>query len=208
METGEHAGRADHGSWRDYGSVTLPKPLVAALEAFAERGYDGTSIREIASRAELSVPGLYHHYPSKHALLVSLTTTVMGDLLDRSRRAVAEAGPTPSERFDAVVESLLRFHMFRRDQAFVASTELRSMDAPSRRAFIALRDEQQRMLDEIIEAGVEAGAFTTPYPKDAGRAVATMCIGVATWYRPDGPLDPDEIVARYLTIARSSVGAV
>jgi len=208
MNPAERSAPTARGSWRDYGPVSLPKPLVAALEAFAERGYDGTSIREIASRADLSVPGLYHHYPSKHALLVSLTTAVMRDLLDRSRRAVEEAGPTPSEKFDAVVESLLRFHMFRRDQAFVASTEIRSMDEPSRCAYVALRDEQQRMIDGIIESGVAAGAFATPHPRDAGRAVATMCIGVATWYRPDGPLDPDEIVERYRAIARSAVGAV
>ncbi|WP_407445337.1 TetR/AcrR family transcriptional regulator [Rhodococcus sp. (in: high G+C Gram-positive bacteria)] len=207
MDMHEDPVSGDVGSWRRYGPPTLPKPLAAALEAFAERGYDGTSIREIASRAGLSVPGLYHHYPSKQALLVSLTTTVMQDLLDRSRRALAEAGPTPSEQFDAVVESLLRFHMVRRDQAFVASTEMRSMEPASRAAFIALRDEQQRMLDGIVEDGVETGAFTTPFPRDASRAVTTMCVGVAGWYRPDGPSSPDDIVHRYLVIARSTVGA-
>ncbi|ETT28435.1 transcriptional regulator, MerR family [Rhodococcus aetherivorans] len=205
METREEA--VESGSWRQYGPSTLPKPLEAALEAFAERGYDGTSIREIAARAGLSVPGLYHHYPSKQALLVSLTTAVMGDLLDRSRRALAEAGPTASERFDAVVESLLRFHMFRRNQAFVASTEMRSMEPDSRKAYIALRDEQQRMLDEIVRDGVTSGEFGTEFPEDASRAVTTMCVAVAGWYRPDGPLAPDEVVHRYLAIARCAVGA-
>jgi AcrR family transcriptional regulator len=207
MDTREDLVSGDTGSWRHYGVSTLPKALAAALDAFAERGYDGTSIREVASRAGLSVPGLYHHYPSKQALLVSLTTTVMKDLLDRSRQALAEAGPTPSDQFDAVVESLLRFHMFRRNQAFVASTEMRSMEPASREAFVALRDEQQRMLDCIVEDGVSAGEFSTPYPKDASRAVTTMCVAVASWYHPGGSLPPDEIVIRYLAIARSAVGA-
>ncbi|MDV2478219.1 TetR/AcrR family transcriptional regulator [Rhodococcus zopfii] len=207
MDTREDSDAGSPGSWRTYEPAVLPKPLAAALDAFAERGYDGTSIREVAARAGLSVPGLYHHYPSKQALLMSLTTTVLNDLLDRSRRALAEAGPTPSERFDAVVESLLRFHMFRRNEAFVASTEMRSMEPESREAFIALRDIQQRMVDEIVRGGVETGEFATPYPKDASRAVTTMCVAVAGWYRADGPLTPDEIVDRYLTIARSSVGA-
>ena len=207
MDTREGSASGDVGTWRHSGPARLPKPLTAALEAFAERGYDGTSIREIASRADLSVPGLYHHYPSKQALLVSLTTTVLQDLLARSRQALSEAGPTPSERFDAVVESLLRFHMFRRDQAFVASTEMRSMEPEARRAFVALRDEQQRMIDEIVEGGVADGTFATPFPKDASRAVTTMCVAVASWYRPDGSLSPDEIVRRYLSVARNAVGA-
>ncbi|QCQ92636.1 TetR/AcrR family transcriptional regulator [Rhodococcus sp. SGAir0479] len=195
------------GSWRHYGDSTLPGPLAAALELFAERGYEGASIREIAGRAGLSVPGLYHHYPSKQALLVGLTRVVMAELLDRSRRALAEAGPGPREQFDAVVESLLRFHMFRREQAFVASTELRSMEDPARAEYVGMRDEQQRMLDTIVEDGVRGGEFHTPYPLDASRAVTTMCVAVATWYRPDGTLDPDELVARNLVIARGAVGA-
>lgn len=172
-----------------------------------EKGYDGASIREIASRAGLSVPGLYHHYPSKQALLVGLTNAVMRELLDRSHAAVAEAGPTPGERFDAVIESLLRFHMYRREQAFVASRETRSMEPESRKAYIALRDEQQEMLDDIVREGVAAGLFRTPFPEDASRAVVTMCVAVSTWYREDGPLSPDELVERYLAIARSTVGA-
>lgn len=195
------------GSWRLYGDAALPGPLAAALELFAERGYEGSSIREIAARAGLSVPGLYHHYPSKQSMLVALTQVIMTDLLDRSRRALAEAGPLPREQFDAVVESLLRFHMFRREQAFVASTEMRSMEPEGRAEYVAMRDEQQRMLDAVILAGVQAGDFGTPYPGDASRAVATLCVAVASWYRPDGPLSPDEVVERYSTIARGAVGA-
>ncbi|AII08848.1 TetR family transcriptional regulator [Rhodococcus wratislaviensis] len=194
-------------SWREYTDQGLSKVLAAALAAFVEKGYDGASIREIASRAGLSVPGLYHHYPSKQALLVGLTNAVMRELLDRSHAAVAEAGPTPGERFDAVIESLLRFHMYRREQAFVASRETRSMESESRKAYIALRDEQQEMLDDIVREGVAAGLFRTPFPEDASRAVVTMCVAVSTWYREDGPLSPDELVERYLAIARSTVGA-
>jgi len=195
------------GSWRHYEASALPGPLAAALELFAERGYEGASIREIAARAGLSVPGLYHHYPSKQALLVGITRVIMADLLDRSRRALAEAGPSPREQFDAVVESLLRFHMFRREQAFVASTEMRSMEPQTRVEYVGMRDEQQRMLDAIVEAGVRAGEFRMPYPDDASRAVTTMCVAVASWYRPDGSLTPDELVERYLDIARGAVGA-
>ncbi|MDH6280399.1 TetR/AcrR family transcriptional regulator [Prescottella agglutinans] len=195
------------GSWRHYEATTLPGPLVAALEMFAERGYEGASIREVAAHAGLSVPGLYHHYPSKQALLAGLMRVVMSDLLDRTRRALAEAGPSPSEQFDAVVESLLRFHMFRREQAFVASTEMRSMEPEIRAEYVGMRDEQQRILDTIVAAGVADGSFRTRYPDDASRAVTTMCVAVASWYRPDGPLTPDELVERYLEIARGAVGA-
>jgi hypothetical protein len=62
------------------------------------------------------------------------------------------------------------------------------------------------MLDKIILAGVSAGEFDTPYPEDASRAVASMCVGVASWYRADGPLSVDILLQRYLTIAEAIVG--
>ncbi|GAB36824.1 TetR/AcrR family transcriptional regulator [Gordonia otitidis] len=202
-EVGEQTGR-----WRDFGEPELPVPLAAALAAFAEHGYHGTSVREIAARANLSVPGLYHHYPSKQSLLQGLLERTMTDLLTRSEEAVTEAGPEPVDQFDAVVESLLRFHMYRREQAFVGSTEIRSLDSSYKQTYIGLRDRQQRMVDEIVFAGVDAGDFRTRYPKDAARAVTTICVGVSTWFKPDGELGPDELIARNLDLSRATVGYV
>ena len=202
-EVGEQTGR-----WRDFGEPELPVPLAAALAAFAEHGYHGTSVREIAARANLSGPGLSHHYPSKQSLLPGLLERTMTDLLTRSEQAVTEAGPEPVDQFDAVVESLLRFHMYRREQAFVGSTEIRSLDSSYKQTYIGLRDRQQRMVDEIVFAGVDAGDFRTRYPKDAARAVTTICVGVSTWFKPDGELGPDELIARNLDLSRATVGYV
>ncbi|WP_072803372.1 TetR family transcriptional regulator [Rhodococcoides yunnanense] len=198
----------DLGTWREYAGSTLSAPLTAALSAFVEQGYHGTSVREIAGRAGLSVPGLYHHYPSKQALLVGLMTAAMEELLERSTRAEAEAGPRAAERFDAVVESLLLFHMHRSNLAFVGSTEIRSLEPANRTHYVRLRDEQQRMLDRIVLDGIASGDFEAPYPADASRAVTTMCVGVAGWYRPDGPLAVGELATVYLDISRRIVGAV
>jgi AcrR family transcriptional regulator len=195
------------GDWREYGPAALPRILGAALDAFAERGYAGTSIRDIAAGAGLSVPGVYHHYRSKQQILSELMAAVMAELLERSRLALASAEPKPATQLDALVECLLRFHMYRRTQAFVASTEIRSLAACNRAEYVALRDAQEQMLADVIHAGRDCGAFATEYPQDVARAIATLCVGVATWYRTDGPLSPDQIVARYLTMARALVGA-
>lgn len=195
------------GGWREYGVSDIPVPLAAALAVFVEQGYHGTSVREIARRAGLSVPGLYHHYPSKQAMLVGLMTAAMDELIARSKQAEYEAGPSPRARFDAVVESLLLFHMYRRDQAFLGSTEIRSLEPANRDEYVGRRDEQQRMLDAIVATGIEAGDFELTGHEDASRAVTSMCVGVAGWYRPDGPLNPAELAETYLAIARRIVGA-
>lgn len=190
------------------GPVPLPRVLASALSAFAEQGYHGTSIRDIAAGAGLSVPGLYHHYRSKQDVLMALMIAVMDDLLGRTRAALAGAsGATPAERFDALVEALLRFHLERQSEAFVASSEIRSLDEDNRTRYVALRDEQQQMITDVVGEAVAAGAFDVPQVEDASRAVATLCIGVAGWYRPDGALSQDELVERHLVLARRLVGA-
>jgi AcrR family transcriptional regulator len=195
------------GGWRVYAGTDLPLPLAAALAEFVEHGYHGTTVRDIARRAGLSVSGLYHHYPSKQEMLVGLTDAAIEELLARSRAAEAEAGRSPSARFDAVVESLLLFHMHRREQAFLSSTEIRSFDPDRRDAYVSKRDEQQRMVDAIVADGLSDNVFHVPDSVHASRAVVSMCVGVASWYRPDGPSSPAELVEIYLQIARRMVGA-
>jgi AcrR family transcriptional regulator len=192
--------------WREYEPLEFPRILDAALQAFYEHGYHGTTTRDLARRSGLSVPGVYHYYPSKQDILVDLMTVIIDELLTRSRRALESASPGARPRFDALVESMLRFHMYRRTGAMVSTAELRSLEPGNRERYVAKRDEQQRMLDEVILAGVRDGEFSTSYPKDASRAIASLCVGVASWYRPDGSLPVEALLDRYLTIARSIVG--
>jgi AcrR family transcriptional regulator len=86
---------------------SLPRPsqkdkiLRAALECFAELGYDGTRVRHVAERAGVSEAALYRHYPSMQALAQELYThhfaafaaqldeaTSAGTAEERLRRAV------------------------------------------------------------------------------------------------------------------------
>ncbi len=188
-----------------------PHPLTpilrAAQDCFVEQGYHGTSIRVIAARAGLSVPGLYHHYRSKQQMLQAIVRHAMESLYAQSLASLEGAGTDAGGRFDALLGCLVRFHAREREQAFLAYSEIRSLDDEARGAHIERRDAQQRLMDEIVDAGVRDGVFTTPHPVEASRAVVTMCTSVAQWYRPDGPLSPDQLAERYLGIARMTVGA-
>lgn len=197
---------SDVSVWRTYPETVLPPLLQAALDCFVEHGYHGTTIRTVAARAKLSVPGLYHHYPSKQALLVSIVQFAMADLLVRSESAVAEAGSSVEEQFRLLIECLALFHAHRSELAFIAASEIRSLEGASRTTHIESRDKQQQMVDDIINQGVQEGIFDAEYPKDTSRAIVTMCTGIAQWYRHDGGLSPEELAVRYANIARMALG--
>ncbi|MFF9344776.1 MULTISPECIES: TetR/AcrR family transcriptional regulator [unclassified Streptomyces] len=198
--------RAEAG-WRSYESSPLPPILDTALACFVEHGYHGTSIREVAARAELSVPGLYYHYPSKQALLVALVSHAMDDLWERSTAALEEAGDDVQRRLDVLVECLVLFHAHRRDLAFIAYSEIRSLTGEVRSTYIGARDRQQRLMDQVIEDGVARKVFTTEYPREVSRAIVTMCTGVSQWYRAKGEHSPQQLAERYRAMTRMTVGA-
>ena len=190
--------------WRDYRPLLLDAPLAGALAAFLELGYGGATMRDIGRRAGLSVPGLYYHHASKQDLLVALLDLAMGDLLGRSAAARAE-GRDPVERFTFLVECLALFHTHRRELGFIGASEMRSLEPAGRERVVALRTEQQRMVDDEVLQGCRDGVFGTARPREAARAVVTMCTALPQWFSPDGPGSPERVAAQYVEFALDAV---
>jgi AcrR family transcriptional regulator len=178
----------------------------AALRAFCEHGYHGASVREIAAGAGLSVPGLYHHFPAKEDLLFELISRTMDDLISDTEAALVTSDGDPRAQLRAVVRAHVLFHTDRREESFVGNTELRSLDSGRHSVIVEKRDHQQRLFDRVVVAGAEQGVFATQHPKEASRAIVTMCTAVASWYRKSGPLTPVAIADTYGDLALSTVG--
>ena len=187
--------------WRQYSDLQLDPVLSAALEAFIETGYHGSTVRDIARRANLSVPGIYHHYATKQDMLLGILDITMDDLLDRSRAAKHEGAGNPVRSFALLVECLVLFHCYRRDAAFVGSSEMRSLEPANRTRIASLRTAQQRLIDAEVDEAARAGTFKVAFPHDAARAVATMCIAVPSWYRVGHESSPEQVAERYVEFA-------
>lgn len=192
-------GPAD-AAWRRFEPMTLDPPLAAALEAFVEFGYHGATMRDIARRAGLSVPGVYHYYQSKQDMLVALLDVTMDDLLARTTAARGQ-GRNPVERFALLVECLALFHTHRRELGFLGASEMRSLDPQQRSRLAAIRRAQQRMVDEEVEQACHVGSFAVTRPHEASRAVVTMCTALPQWFDGDGPSTAEEVAAQYVEFA-------
>ena len=84
-------------------TATRQRVRDAAVELFAERGYHGVGIRELAERAGLTSATLYHYMATKQDLLVELMTENLETLIESAQTAVAEAGSDPTAQLRAVV---------------------------------------------------------------------------------------------------------
>lgn len=190
-------------SWRRYDRRAMPPILEAALDAIVEMGYHGTTIRKIADRAGLSVPGVYHHYPSKHALLVAIMEFAMEDLWQRTTNAIGEANGVALGELDRYVECMVLFHANEHALASIALTEIRSLNPEAREAHIHRRDRQHEALNGILEKGKAIGVFNSPYLKQASTAIITMCTSVSQWFDLRGELTPTDLAGRYQRFAQN-----
>lgn len=185
--------------------IALSAMLEAALEAFNEHGYHGATVRDIAGRVGVTVPALYYHHENKEAMLFSLLDagiTHIGALCDQ----VAESTPDPRERFDLLVECLVRYMAVSTKLAHL-DAEIRSLSAKNRRTYSTKRARVESLLRTAVEDGIDSGAFHVADPAETVRAMLGMIQAITTWYRPGGDISLDRLVERYQSYAARLVGA-
>ncbi|WFN92980.1 helix-turn-helix domain-containing protein [Gordonia sp. PS3] len=190
----------DDGDWRRYRPLVLDPVLAAALDEIVEVGYHGATIRSIANRCGSTVSALYTRYENKQHILMTLQELAVSAATDRGAIARAD-GRNPVERFCFLVEHLALLHTYRRELAFIGTSELRSLDPENRRRIAGRRTDLQHMVDEEVDAAVRAGRFHPDHPHEASRAVVTMCTAISGWWRPGGPLSPERVAQLYVGFA-------
>lgn len=156
---------------------TRARILKTALELFAERGYQRTSLREIAERLRLTKAAILYHFPSKEHILTALSEPVLRDL--EMVVEVAERLPSEQARW-AVVEGWLDGLLAHRRLMGMMFHDLMLLgrDSAARRTVrLALR------ANELV-AGPDAGL---PERVRAAQAIAMVSDPVV--FFPDVPLD-------------------
>ncbi|MEN0135797.1 MAG: TetR/AcrR family transcriptional regulator [Rhodococcus sp. (in: high G+C Gram-positive bacteria)] len=182
--------------------------LDSAVANMNERGYHGTSMRDIARGADITVASIYHHFASKQEILQDIMVRALHDAIAMTRGALLRSGGAPADQLQSLVRAWVMFHTTRQRDAMVGATEIRSLDDAGRRLVVALRDEQEHLFRDVIERGVEEGDFGTEYPRDAVRGIINMGQSVCTWWHADGPMTPEELAGRYADLALAMVKPV
>ncbi len=170
--------------------------VVAAMEAFAERGYHATTTRDIAAAAGMSPAALYVHFPSKSALLFEIARGGHEEALDLVRRAVADPAE-PELRIRRMVEDFVAWHARKHRIARIVQYELHALPEPEFQVVRDLRRRTEEAVREVIAGGVEAGRFHVPDVATAALAVLSLGIDVARWYASRAKPTPDELGRQY-----------
>ena len=179
--------------------------LRAAVEVMGEDGYEGASIRDMASRAGVSVAALYYHFPSKLDLLREFLDEAWNVTLARLDRRLEAAGPAPADRLDAIVGTLIASHLhdsFSQMAANVAFREYTRLNPPERAAINRKRLQLLELVAGVLDDGVADGSFTVDDTREAARAIVTLSTTLVEPFREMGKSLAD-VITLYQRFARS-----
>lgn len=151
--------------------------LQAAFDAFAEKGYDGTSMDDIVQRSGLSKGTLYWHFTNKHDLFVGTLNWAMKGLDESFVEAMQQIDRPVAERLrDVFILATQVFISDPRWTRLVASAFFLSTQSnEARQTLLEMYEQYIMMIDTALQQGIERGEF---YPMDTRKiAIALMAGG-------------------------------
>ncbi|MEL5954941.1 TetR/AcrR family transcriptional regulator [Streptomyces sp. CLV115] len=205
MSTAEETD-GDSAPWAEVTPEAARRLLVAAVDAFAERGYHATTTRDIAGRAGMSPAALYIHYKTKEELLHRISR-IGHDRALFVLEAAADGGGTAAERLAEAVRSFVRWHAEQHTTARVVQYELDALGVEHRTEIVELRRRSDAVVRRIIGEGVQAGEFDVPDVPGTTLAVLSLCTDVARWFNEQGSRTPDEVGELYADLVLRMVAA-
>lgn len=168
--------------------------VAAAGRLFGERGYHGTSMRDLGNELGLLGSSLYSHVTSKEDLLVDVVERGAALFEEAAERALATGG-TGAERLRALIAGHVDVVVDHLDEVRTFLNEARFLDGDHRRRIVDARDAYEAEFRAAIGDGLADGSLDWKVdPKLGGIMVLSILNALERWYDPTGPLDRGALV--------------
>ena len=166
--------------------------LRVSARLFREKGFDGTTIRDISAAAGMHSGSPFYHFRTKQDILVAVMEQGLAEGLHSLQAAMA-GGASAEQRFLRMIRAQIGTILEDgNDFIPVLLYDFRSLTAENRRRIVALKDRYDALWQQVIDDLKRAGHM----PGDA-QLVRLLILGAVnwtgTWYRTGGRLSLDEI---------------
>jgi AcrR family transcriptional regulator len=173
---------------------------VKAAEIFHEKGFDATSMNDLAEAFQLTKAGLYYYIKSKEELLFAIMSFGM-DCLERHVLAPARAEADAEQRLRLILKAHARLLTEGSKAIPILSDEVAGLSAKHRRRILARKRAYFDLVRDTLEALKGEGKL-----RDVDTTVATfslfgMLLWLPRWYRPRGRLSSGEVIEEFLKMA-------
>lgn len=182
--------------------------LDAAILLFAKRGYEATTMQDVAAKVGMTAPALYYYFDSKQRLLFDVIELNMERFAGNVDVMLASAPGSPAEALRVFVRTHLEFQLEKVERAriynamFLGTGAL--LDALSPRQRTEIHKLQTRVRDRlkaILERGVARKEFAVRDVVVTSMGILAMGEFAAAWFEPGGRLAVSEVAEQYAELA-------
>ena len=177
-----------------------------SAEVFARRGYHGTGIAELCIANDLGKGALYHYIGSKEELLAAIHDRVMDEVIASGERVAAAAGK-PSKQLAMLGDELLDIITRYPDHVWVFLHEFPALTGERAEQFRTRRRQFERRVEDILQAGVDAGEFRDIDPRLTAMAWFGMHNYTYLWLKREGALSAHDVAQRFADIFITGIAA-
>jgi AcrR family transcriptional regulator len=184
---------------------SLDTLLDAAVVLFNERGYEATSVDEVAARLGVTKSAIYHHVPSKGELLRLALDRALDSLFAVTQQTGATTGPA-IDRLEYVVRGSVR--VLAAELPFVTLLLRLRGNTEVERTALQRRREFDRIVTGLVRAAEHEGDVRTDVdPAVISRLLFGTINSLTEWYRPGGDLSADDLADAVVTITFAGLRA-
>lgn len=188
----ERDGRSSGSPPRRQTNETGQAFIAAATALFAEKGFNGTSIGDLASELGLTTASLYYHVSGKQELLLRVLEDGMSSFLSQLEE-VASQDREPREKLRLAVDNHLEFVLTNQQEVAVFLRERRFLESPFREAYEQRVDRYDQLFTRILRDAMASGSIPTGNPTLLRLAILGTINWIVEWYDPRGQLSKDEV---------------
>jgi len=172
--------------------------LRAAARLFQQRGYDATSMNDVAASLKLSKGGLYHHFQSKDEILFEIMNHAM-EITEERVLAPVRSIVNPEERLRALIRLHIEAVLSPRDREITVMLHENHPLPPALRKRINTRKKEyvhfvESLMGEVQQARRAKGSVS---PSAAAFALLGMINWIYQWYKPEGNLQTNNLVPQF-----------
>jgi AcrR family transcriptional regulator len=180
--------------------------LRTAARLFQQRGYDATSMNDVAAALKLSKGGLYHHFQSKDEILFEIMNHAMDITQERVLKPVRGIAD-PEERLRALIRLHIEVVLSPRDREITVMLHENHPLPPTLRKRINTRKKEyihfvEEVMTDVQRSRRARGAVT---PRAAAFALLGMINWIYQWYKPEGNLQAQNLVPQFTELVLGGI---
>ncbi|MBA4181069.1 MAG: hypothetical protein C0506_10815 [Anaerolinea sp.] len=178
--------------------------ILAFAAILTTRGYEATTLDDVASQLNCSRAVIYYQFRSKEHLYVEMSTTAMTIACERLERIVAE-NPSPDIQLREAVIDLVRIGFIPLHAATLRTGTPPSVSAESRERIRAVARRYRSTLMDVVRRGMESGHLERRDVRLVTNTIINAAQSIFRWVRPDGAIPPEAFIEEVPAIVLGGV---